>query len=68
MGNLFTKADYKDILYREIKDMKSKYFPLMNKLIRNNFDEGLNEDRIKNNMYICLEQKCFDEKMIQLNQ
>ena len=62
MGNLFTKADYKDILYREIKDIKSKYFPLMNKLIRNNFDEGLNEDRIKNNMYICLEQKCFDEK------
>ena len=59
MGNLF--SDNNENLFREVKEIKAEYFPLINEILRNNYDEGLKERRIKNNMLICLEPKCFDE-------
>ncbi len=60
MGNLFSRGNYNNT-FQELKTVKSEYFPLINKMIRNNYDEGLNEERMKKNMSICLDQKCFDE-------
>ena len=61
MGKIFSNYNENKNLYKEIKTIKSQYFPIINQILRNNYDQGFNNDRIKNNMQICLENKCFDE-------
>ena len=61
MGNIFSNNNDNENLYKEIKTIKSQYFPIINQILKNNYDQGFNNDRIKNNMQMCLENKCFDE-------
>ena len=56
MGSLFfQKTD------TEFENIKSKYFAAMNQILKQHYDSGTSEKRLKNNMSICLENKYFDE-------
>ena len=43
------------------KNIKSDYFTTIKKILRNNYEQCFDENRIKNNMLICLEKKSFKE-------
>ena len=43
------------------KIIKSEYFSIINQILRDNYEQGFNENRLKINMNICLQRKCFDE-------
>ena len=56
MGSLFfQKTD------TEFENIKSKYFAAMNQILKQHYDSGTSEKRLKNNMSICLGNKYFDE-------
>ena len=64
MGNVFSQNINNNVnLFNNnlSKAIKSQYFSEINKILRYNYDQGFNEKRLKNNMMICLEKKCFDE-------
>ena len=61
MGKLFSKNNDNFLNNEKTKTIKSEYFSTINQILRYNYDQGFNENRIENNMRICLEKKCFDE-------
>ena len=61
MGKLFSKNNDNFLNNENTKIIKSGYFSTINQILRYNYDQGFNENRIENNMRICLEKKCFDE-------
>ena len=63
MGNIFSQNNNNSNLFNNkfSKTIKSQYFSEINKILRYNYEQGFNEKRMKNNMIICLEKKCFDE-------
>jgi hypothetical protein len=61
MGKLLSKNNDNFMNNEKTKTIKSEYFSTINQILRYNYDQGFNENRIENNMRICLEKKCFDE-------
>ena len=63
MGNIFSQNNNNSNLFNNkfSKTIKSQYFSEIKKILRYNYEQGFNEKRMKNNMMICLEKKCFDE-------
>ena len=63
MGNFFSlkNNNYSSIKNKIPKATKFQYFSTINKILKFNYIQGFDEDRIKNNMKICLEKKSFDD-------
>ena len=62
MGNIFSQDNTENLPnIKASKIIKSEYFSTINQILRNNYEQGFNENRLTINMNICLQKKCFDE-------
>ncbi len=62
MGNIFSQNKNSNIINSKVSQIiKQQYFSTINQILRNNYNQGYDENRIKNNMKICLEKKSFDD-------
>jgi hypothetical protein len=56
MGSLISTNNDKDF-----DNVKSKYFSLIDQLIKQNYENNISEKRLRANISICFENKYFDE-------
>lgn len=62
MGSKYSFSNDDNIInMNDFKEIKSRYFNTVNQIFRNNYEKGLEEERIRHNMSICLDKKSFND-------